>query len=320
MIVVYIGDIQEYLAKLACIADPTASLITDENINNITPGTYYTSLGDLGNPVNLGIVLRSANKIIYAPPPGDWSDTKFGKSAMKTWTEDYLKIFRWRIPIENFNENFIAENKINMLTLADTRKSDHPQIWSVGCSISHGCGVEPAQRYGQLLANELGLSASFLTQGGSSIIWAADQILRSDLRTNDIVIWGITSHTRLPYFNDTLIHVNTQLYSKNPRFNDEVNIDLLDSEDTLYRSVICINQVINYCAKIKVKLFLAVVLDDVLINYIKDFPNIIMLYKLWGRNNNQIFEDIGDDDLHPGVNTHKFYANEILQKMKELDK
>ena len=107
MIVVYIGDVYEYLAKLACAADPTAAIITAKNVNNLTAGTYYTSLADLDGVGNLGTVLRTADKIIYAPPEGNWSDAKFGKSEMKIWTEDYLSIFKWRIPIENFTDTFI---------------------------------------------------------------------------------------------------------------------------------------------------------------------------------------------------------------------
>ena len=318
MITLYLGDIHNYLAELACAADSNAKLITHKNVHNLTDGTYYTSLGDLAGVDDLGIVCRTVDKIIYAPPSGKWSDSFFGKSAMKTWTEDYLKIFQWRIPVENFAEISTPENKNAMLGLADIRKSEHPQIWSVGCSISHGCGVETTQRYGQLLANELGLSVSFLTQGGSSIIWAADQILRSDIQTGDIVVWGVTSTTRLPYFNDALTHVNNRTQKKNPKFDDVHGIiRTLDSNDTLYRSVISVKQVINFCEKINAKLIIASMLDDILINYIKDFSNIIMLYKIWGRDTGHQFDDIGDDNIHPGVNTHKFYASEILKKIKE---
>ena len=318
MIVVYIGDVYEYLAKLACAADPTAAIITAKNVNNLTTGTYYTSLADLDGVGNLGIVLRTADKIIYAPPEGNWSDTKLGKSEMKIWTEDYLSIFKWRIPIENFTDTFIPENKNNMLALADIRKSEHPQLWSVGCSISHGIGVQPTQRYGQLLADELRLPVSFLTSPGSSIIWAADQILRSDIQTGDIVVWGVTSIPRLPYFNDTLTHINNQTRKKNPKFDDVHGIiRTLDSNDTLYRSLIGVEQVIKFCEKINAKLIIASILDDILINYIKDFSNIIMLYNIWGRDTGHQFDDIGDDNIHPGVNTHKFYASEILKKIKE---
>ena len=41
-----------------------------------------------------------------------------------------------------------------------------------------------------------------------------------------------------------------------------------------------------------------------------------MLYKLWGRDTGYQLDDIGDDNQHPGVNTHKFYASEILKKIK----
>jgi len=317
MIIVYIGDVYEYLAKLACAADPAASIITAKNINNLTAGTYYTSLAELGGLDNLGIVLRTADKIVYAPPDEKWSDSFFGNSKMKIWTEDYLKIFQWRIPIENFTEISNPENKKNMLALADVRKSKSTQLWSVGCSITHGIGVQPAQRYGQLLANELELPVSFLTRSGSSIIWAADQILRSDIQPGDIIVWGLTSTPRLPYFNNTLRHLHARIFIEEPALVDKLSIDVLDHDDTLYRSVIGVKQVINFCEKINAKLIIASVLDNILIEYIKDFINLIMLYNLWGRDPNRLFNDIGNDNMHPGVNTHKFYAYEILKKIKE---
>ena len=322
MITVYLGDVGEYLANLARAADPTATLITHNNVYNLTDGTYYTSLGDLGNLTNFGGMFRTVDKIIYAPPPGTWSDyTHFSTfpegSKMKFWTEDYLNIFSWKIIIENFPKIPVPENKQVMLALADKRKSNCPQLWSVGCSISHGIGVQPTQRYGQLLADELRLPVSFLTSPGSSIIWAADQILRSDIQAGDIVIWGLTSIPRLTYFNDSLIHVNNRLYSKIPKFNDVLDINVLDSKDTFYRSLIGVKQVINFCKKLKVKLIIVSLLDDTIVKYISDFPNIIILHNLWGRDKTDLFEDLGDDNQHPGVKTHAFYASQILKRIKE---
>ena len=322
MITVYLGDVGEYLANLARAADPTATLITHNNVYNLTDGTYYTSLGDLGNLTNFGGMFRTVDKIIYAQPPGNWSDyTHFSTfpegSKMKFWTEDYLNIFSWKIIIENFPKIPVPENKQVMLALADKRKSNCPQLWSVGCSISHGIGVQPTQRYGQLLADELRLPVSFLTSPGSSIIWAADQILRSDIQAGDIVIWGLTSIPRLTYFNDSLIHVNNRLYSKIPKFNDVLDINVLDSKDTFYRSLIGVKQVINFCKKLKVKLIIVSLLDDTIVKYISDFPNIIILHNLWGRDKTDLFEDLGDDNQHPGVKTHAFYASQILKRIKE---
>jgi hypothetical protein len=133
MITVYLGDVFEYLAEFVCGIDPGAILITTENYKNLSPGIYYTCIGDVGGLANLGEILRSADQIIYAPPPdGKWSDEKHGISQMKQWTEDYLKIFSFRTSVKNF---FIEEpaNKINILRLANGTQREH-QLVAQACA------------------------------------------------------------------------------------------------------------------------------------------------------------------------------------------
>jgi hypothetical protein len=200
--------VTEYLSVIARKADPTATLLTDDLINDISPGTYYASLGDLDNLLNFSKMLRQADLIVYAPPD-KWSDSFFGKSKMQLWTEDYLKAFTHFRPIENLPDRLITkvpENKSTILKLSDVRKTDQPQLWVSGCSYTIGVGVQYNQRYGQLLADQLNLPVSFLSENGSSITWAADQILRSDLRENDILVWGLTSLPRINYFKNNEVH------------------------------------------------------------------------------------------------------------------
>ena len=319
MITVYIGDVFEYLANQSKLHDPDASLITSDNFKNLTAGTYYTSIADLNGLTNLGSVLMQADRIVYAPPPdGKWSDVQHGVSKMQEWTEEYLQVFGICKQIENFSVPDILE-KNTMLALADSRKTQDPQLWIAGCSISHGIGVTPDQRYGQLLSDQLKLPASFLTQGGASIIWAADQILRSDIRSGDLVIWGLTAVPRLPWFNHgELIHVIPRSYKKDPGLDRKLSLDYLTSDDVLYRSVIAVKQVINYCEKIGARLILANLLGHLnILNHVKGLPNLIQLGHLWGRDSNNFYIDFGNDSEHPGPETHKFYAQEILQMLNK---
>jgi GNAT superfamily N-acetyltransferase len=215
-----------------------------ENYKNLSPGIYYTCVGDVGGLPNLGAVLRSADQIVYAPPPnGKWSDDDRGVSQLQQWTEDYLKIFSFRTSVKNF---FLEEpnNKPGILELTDSRKSTEKQLWTVGCSISHGVGVELNQRYGHLLSEDLNLPVSFLTKGGSSVIWAADQILRSDIQCNDLIIWGITSSPRAPWFNNKVNHIVTNSYKQDPGLDRKFSFDYFTSEDITYRSVTSVFQVI----------------------------------------------------------------------------
>jgi hypothetical protein len=315
MITIYLGDITDYLRQHAVMSDSDAQLITEENYKNLESGTYFTSLGDLTNLTVLGNVLQQADRIVYSPPPDKWSDSLFGKSQMQTWTEDYLNIFRFRCKVENY-ANAREPEFDQILTLADTRKTDSSQLWIAGCSITHGQGVSHNTRYGQLLADRLDTDVSFLTLPGSSIAWAADQILRSDIRPRDVVVWGITSHTRLTKFEKNEIRcfgINHTVWKQTPSI-----IEYLASDQALYHSVISVHQVINFCTKINAKLILASLFDQSVINYIQDFPNLVMLNGIWGRDRNNMFIDIGTDLIHPGIKTHAFYADQIYQKIQTL--
>lgn len=305
MITIYLGDIDQYLQHMACAVDPTAQLITQDNFNNLCNGVYYTSLGDLGNLLNLSAVLSQADKIVYCPP-AIWSD-----KTMQKWTEDYLNVFKFKCKVKNYSSQPEFDQ---ILKLADVRKTPDPQLWIAGCSISHGVGVSADTRYGKLLADQLDLKVSFLTQGGSSNTWAADQILRSDIKSNDIVVWGVTSHVRLSKFEKN----NFDYLNISSSGLDKCTLNFLASDHVVYQSVTSIFQVINFCQKAKAKLVLAALLDDHIINYIQNFPNLIVLYKLWGRDIENQFLDVGTDSKHPGIKTHEFYANQIYQKLVAL--
>jgi hypothetical protein len=321
MITIYVGDVTEYLSEVALNFDPTATLLTYDLINNISPGTYYTNIGDVGSLANFAKVLRQADQIVYMPPTDNWSDNSFGKSKMKMWTEDYLKAFSHYKPIENFSMDpvpKVLENKSIILKLSDVRKTSQPQLWVSGCSFAAGDGVQSNQRYGQILSDRLNLPVSFLAESGSSVTWAADQILRSDLRENDILIWGLTSIPRINYFKNNKVHHVFPGPCEHIKNFQKILVD--SEEDILYKSLAGIYQVMNFCEKIKVDLFLVNLLQIDLQYYLKDDIDVLSLVRLWGRDPDERYEDLGDDHRHPGIKTHEFYATEILKKIKERRK
>jgi hypothetical protein len=314
MIIIYVGDVNEYLGDLAKQQNPTAQLITNTNYSNLNSGTYYVSIGDLDTLARFAEVLRQATHIVYAPP-AKWSDQHKNHSKMQEWTESYLVAFADKKPIEGFNFPFPAD-KDTMLRLVDTRKTDGRQLWIVGCSFTFGVGVTTTQRYGQLLSDCLGLPVSFLAWPGSSLTWAADQILRSDILAGDIVIWGLTAQERFPYFkNNVLTHVNTRSYETNPELKYLVDISFLDSQQLIYQAVVEIHQVINFCKKVGAQLILAQLLGRGLEIYLHGYENYQMLAHQYGRNIDDIQFDTGSDkEQHPGPLMHQWYCEQILTK------
>jgi hypothetical protein len=306
MITVFVGDVHQYLADCARLHNSFAQLVTEKNYKNIASGTWYCSLGDFKDPKKFVTVLRQSNEIIYTPPV-EWSCTD-----TQVETEKYLldlKILEFKI-VKNI-DHLIWPKLKTFLELADTRKTPGPQLWIAGCSISHGMGVDPDQRYGQLISNQLNLPVSFLTCPGSSVMWAGDQILRSNICSGDTLVWGITSLERFCYYAyDRVSHINISSYTQTPKFNSVVPLNELSSQNQIYQAITKIYQVLNFCNKINVKCVLAGLLTDLEhYNIIDDrYVCLTQEYKSYPM-------DMKNSDPHPGPDTHRRYADQILKKL-----
>jgi hypothetical protein len=320
MITVFVGDVDESIAVAAKSYDNKAELVTQKNFKRVSRGTYYISIGDFDHDILLYdfiSVLKKADTIIYSPPVR-WSDVDdSGRSYMKDRTEYELlnfKCFEFK-DVRNV-EGIQLPNLKTMLELETNRQSDKPQLWVAGCSITHGQGVNDDERYGQLISNKLNLPVSFLTRPGSSITWAADQILRSDIRSGDILVWGVTAVERIPYFKDNqLWHLNGVFYKDHSYFNVIVPFNRLFEKDVIYQAITDIHKVINFCNKVNVKLVLAGILTD-LNHYTLDFDNYVPLCYHSDKAFIEQFKDLGTDNSHPGPVTHKWYAEQILGQLK----
>jgi hypothetical protein len=317
-ITIFVGDVREYLADVAKKHDPLATSINSLNCQNLKSGTYYASIADLDN---FGQVLQQANTIVYSPP-AKWSDERNAASMMQYWSERYLSVFCCDATktVVNFNILF-PTNKTKMLSIADTRKSKESQIWIAGCSISHGVGVADHERYGELISKELNLPVTFLTAGGSSIRWASDQILRSDILPGDTIFWGITSPNRLSYWDEL---TSTIRYSVPSNFDTHtflkslVNKKYIASDHMIYESIVSIHNVINFCKTNNITLVLATLLEGMEI-YLKEFVNnFVPLAGIFGRNEHNTFLDLGTDNKHPGPKSHQFIKEQMLKIYYEI--
>ncbi len=321
----FFGDVQSYLGVLAQKHDLSAWLLDQHNYKSFINGTnhtVYTSLGDL--PKNLIVVLdilKSADVIVYCPPK-QWSDNKTLditdlSDSIQGLTEILILLVCDCVTVHGLDN--ILSLKNDPIPLVADRKTNNNQLWISGCSISHGIGVNDNERYGELLAQELDMPVSFLTRRGAAIDWAADQILRSDIRSGDIVVWGITEWRRLTHVhqNQLLAGINLPMYTIFPEYHQIVPADNLFSQQTFYKHYYSIQQVINYCKKINAKLFLVGLLQGnySLLKFLKTQKNYIHIhYTLKFDNCNLLtkFIDLGSDLEHPGPKQHQAYKNIIL--------
>lgn len=323
--VLFVGDCHEYLADAAKKFDPLAILINHENhehfIKEKTKWVGYTSLGDL--PKDLSIfnrLISIADQIFYCPPK-KWSDNKHAKDAtcftdsIQGLTEFYL----YSTHKLHSNVSGLETNKFDVdqyLELKEKRKIDSICLWVAGCSTTDGVGVLPEERYGHLLEKKLNLPAIFLTKPASSISWAADQILRSDIRAGDIVVWGLTNEHRLflwdPYYKNM---ADVKYDSKNKfGFSSRTIGELQLHETNLAIAIQQIDAVKNFCQKTNSKLLLVNIHSSIALNLhlipIKEF----FLYIC----ETDDYIDTGNDGLHPGPKQHQDYANFCYQALTKL--
>lgn len=212
--------------------------------------------------------------------------------------------------------------QLDFLKLVDARKVDSSQLWVVGCSFAHGLGVMKEQKFGHLLANKLNLPVSYLTQPGTSISWAADQILRSDIKKNDVVVWALTGASRITFLSDKniLCHIGVGNYDSLFAVHKFINKNFLASNHMIYESFTHIGQVSNYLDKIGASFILAVMPlngpehDLQTIAFSKTIKNSVILFD----QDDYSFIDLGMDNLHPGPLHHEWYADQIYSKFKNL--
>jgi hypothetical protein len=213
-------------------------------------------------------------------------------------------------------------NSYKFLQLTAQRISNNAQIWIVGCSFAHGSGVRSDERFGKLISVELNLPVSFLTQAGTSIEWAADQILRSDIRPGDIVVWGLTGASRFTYLDELneLNHVRIENFDQIKNLHTVIDKNLLVSNHMIYKAITCIEQVKNYLEKLNCKFVVAVLPlntsahDLQILEYTSTLKHAILLFNT----NDYSFIDYGTDNLHPGPNHNKWYAEQILTHLGKL--
>lgn len=305
-ITVYVGDNGEYLATHAKKYNSGAYLVHKRNYkefllyNSSTDITIFTSLVDLpkidDDTSVLYEILQKADSIVYSPPP-KWSDDndEFNLSSQRMLVMYYLVLINEEKGNVNGLPTNISEN--DYLNLSNLREHTNEVLWVAGCSISHGVGVEHNEKFGYIIAKTLKIPLISITKGGSSIEWSADQILRSDIRKGDTIVWGLTSEYRAPKWNH---HKHT--------VDGEHSTLLLVDETRMYKAVTSIYQVINFCNKIGAKLLiLPLICSEQLRIYLKDELN----YHQLQYQTKPI--DYGDDNSHPGPKQHNQWAQYCLR-------
>lgn len=208
-----------------------------------------------------------------------------------------------------------------------------PTLWVAGCSFAHGTGLlDTNQRYGQLVADQIKYNVSFLTRPGSSIEWAHNQIVHSDTKPNDLVLWGLTSLERFSFFNPNEQFVNAMNIAQNKfhEYNDALKI-LFTSDHYAIRNINLIKQLQILLAKNNINLILffhpELSLSEhgkLLFEEFSPAKNLIVSDctqdSTWDGHwppTKRNFLDFGTDNSHPGSKTHQAWAEQIMNFIKD---
>ena len=315
----FVGSNDPNLAKAAQSADSSAYLIDQTNQHQNHSGVCYTSISDLRDLNDFSLLLQQADTIIYVPDPSWIAGQKVKQYSERYWVEQYLYTFSLdkTKKIVNCPIPCLPTNVDLILTLNAQRKNNDPHLWVSGCSTTQGDGVQIRERYANILAKKLNLPLCMLARSGTSVSYAANQILRSDIQKGDLVILGITHHQRKTYYdeeNSKIIHVTAQTVKE-----QNLKFDLTDPT-LLYDSITAVHQVLNFCRKIGAKIILlGIHPDPEFTSYLKDILEYVHANGFYGRTLKNMFKDIGNDNMHPGPLMHQLYAEKILEKLKEIE-
>ena len=94
-------------------------------------------------------------------------------------------------------------------------------------------------------------------------------------------------------------------------------LDLVHSKQYLFKTILSVQNVLNICDKIGVKVFLGgIKVEEEYCKYFSKFNNYIHFY-----NSHLGNIDYGNDNSHPGPKTHDWYADQFYKSyLRDLGK
>jgi hypothetical protein len=282
----------------------------DSAIQSMELKDYHTSIEDIST-CNIQRVCQAATQIVLVDIGYDFFINNSGDSFPRG------RLLNELVKVKNKVENFNFVDTFN-LTKFNARSIDSSILWTVGCSFTLGDGVKWQERYGHILSTKLGLPEINLAQSGSSIPWAADQILRADIKRNDIVVWGLTSLERFEYMSGWNLTAQTLANGLRLGMPIAEKLDYFGGNLHIARSMHNILQVINFCKLVGAKLYIVNLLEITYISVLlSNFEEYLDLTKNCQIEDVVKFVDYGTDQLHPGPEQHKIYANQIYDFIQQ---
>jgi len=285
-------------------------------INDVEVLDYHTSLEDVGltaGEIDDGLLAHCEEIKFLAL---NWE---------RVINLDNHLIYAQAIDIATSKFNAIgAEDVVNQLANhcnynRNTRKDLDPVLWTAGCSWTSAFGVEDEERWGHLVANKLNVNEVNLAKSGASIWDASDQIIRSDVQKDDIVVWGLTAPSRVEAVVENELRSYPVCRAEEFDFFN-YKIDHFFSNTQCLVALRHIHQVINFCDKVHAKLYIINFLDPSWLPLaMRSYERFLDLQQKQNgeKYSNAIMIDYGTDNIHPGPKQHQEYAEKISKFIRE---
>lgn len=270
-----------------------------DNVNiELTESEYHTSLGDLK--------IHELLSIVHKFQSIEFIEENFidGDDITKD-TLNFIRFVRHKVePTELLD--------LEISSFADhediKKRTSNKLLWVYGCSHSYGTGLnDSTETYGSCLSKELNLPLNLIAKPGSSTHWSLRQLINSDLKKDDYVVWQITSPYRLSYFNGK--HVQEIALSN---CNSRSIIDSYTDEQCFFLQLSYLNIGVQYLNSIGVK-FTILSVDNREMNLNFEYSKYPEYYCA-----TNFVVDYGSDNLHFGPLSHKKLAIDLANHIKCL--
>lgn len=307
MTILFVGNVDESLNIVATEFDSNAVGIMPENLNKLTSyDTAYISIGD-HDFYSFLHALEMAKELRYVPSD-HWEHPE-----TKMQTEMWLRYFSHRKEVKDLPK--ITFNPA--VKLAAVRQGEGPQIWISGDHMVAGLGVPENEIFIQLVAKELNYPINYLVNEIASIDWCADQILRSDIRKDDIVIWvtpGVEKLTTSELQVQRLLETSNSstANSQYQEIEQAKRLNLVNMAMTAIQRVMCHKQLIGYKLLVTTLPENSSEVEMIILNYLTQFSEFVHFYADTREYIDFNYNGNGDG---PGPLQHKKFAKLILSNL-----
>ena len=275
------------------LINSTSTLLTSID-TPLTFDEYHTSVGDI-DPNSIMKIADNFSTINFVKENWNFSSPTYKETVI------LLNYFSWFKNVTNFSRDpMVLFNDIKI-----KQRPDSPVLWVFGCSHSHGVGLLPGQqKFGDVVSESLKLPLMLVSRPGSSLSWSTKNLIAADIRSEDSVIWQITTPYRVSRHDGEV-----QLAASRSR----ALLEVFDDQQIFFDHINLIKLGVTYLRKTKTKFSLCSILDqhamfyDYLIEYSK-YPEYCYSPGL------EI--DKGSDNIHCGPLSHKALAQRLLNHIQ----